>query len=147
MTSAIPGFVPAVFELDPHAHNIKHSIGDGASIKGASFACADGLYINGTVTDGEEITCDGTLVIGENAKVDMKTIHAAALINLGAIECSTLRITGTLVAWSGSIRGGLIQYGAMEKSNNCKISGSLECIADERDEQGGAKAASTGAGK
>lgn len=87
--------------------------------------------ISGTVDNCELISCRGTLIIGETAKVNCKRIEADCLINLGHTIADKIVVPGTLVAWSGSITGKQIQYAAFEKSARCAVKGSLDEITGQ----------------
>jgi cytoskeletal protein CcmA (bactofilin family) len=134
-STPIQGYQPSVFQLDPVEHNIKHHFDVDAVVKGGSLTFAKGVHISGQVSECDSLVCAGTLIIGENAKVNAKHIHAQVLINLGELISEKITIPGTLVAWSGSISGGVIQYAAMEKSSLCKIKGALEDYEPEAKHQ------------
>lgn len=128
MTVEVQGYKPSVFELHTDAHGIVNIFATDTNVKGGSFEFAQGTHLQGSLTDCESIVCAGTLVIGKDAVISAKKLKTNVLIQLGHLKADEVIVTGTLVAWSGSISAGVVHYGAMEKSSGCKISGSLESI-------------------
>ena len=127
----IKGFTDAQRQINTDEHNVRNTIAEDAVFDGGKLTFLSGAMINGTIDNCELISCRGTLIIGETAKVNRKRIEADCLINLGNTIADQILLPGTLVAWSGSITGKEVQYAAFEKSARCAVKVSLDEITGQ----------------